>query len=261
MALDSEGNLYIADSANHRIRKIDADGNISTVAGTGPEEYTGDGGPAVQAQLSFPSDVALDSEGNLYIADSGNDCIRKVDADTGHISTVIGESLDGPRGVALDGDDNLYIADTNNHRIRKIDAADGDISTVAGTGSAGDGGPAVQALLRFPEGVALDGDDNLYIADTANDRIRKVDADGDISTVAGTGSREYDGDDGPAVLAALDGPKSVALDAAGNLYIADSTKRRIRKVDAVTGNISAFAGTGTQGVQRGRRLGYRGAVG
>ena len=158
MALDAAGNLYIADTGNNRIRKVDSAGTISTIAGTGERGFGGDGGPAGGAQLDWPYGVATDAAGNLYITDTQND------------------------------------------RIRKVDSA-GTISTIAGTGErgfGGDGGPAVQAQLQSPNGVALDGAGNLYIADTRNNRIRKVDSAGTISTIAGTGERGFGGDGGPA---------------------------------------------------------------
>ena len=257
VALDGAGNLYIADYGNHRIRKVDAAGAITTVAGDGTRGFGGDGGPAVAARLYLPTGVALDGAGNLYIAERGNSRIRKVDA-AGVITTVAGDETIGyggdggpataaqlyyPDGVAVDGAGNLYIADRVNDRIRKVDAA-GVISTVAGSGTngfSGDGGAAVAAQLNFPSGVALDGAGNLYIADTFNNRIRKVDAAGVISTVAGTGRGGYGGDGGPATAAQLGGPEGVAVDGAGNLYIADSDNHRIRKVDA-GGVISTVAG-------------------
>ena len=245
VAPDGAGNLYIADTWHHRIRKVDAAGMISTVAGDGTRGYGGDGGPAVAAQLNQPADVAPDGAGNLYIADYLNDRIRKVDA-AGVITTVAGDGRRGPlggggpaveaslyfpRGVAVDGAGNLYIA--TERRIRKVDAA-GVITTVAGDGTrgyGGDGGAAVAASLNWPSGVAVDGAGNLYIADEHNNRIRMVDA-GVMTTVAGTGPRGYSGDGGPAVAAHLNRPSGVALDAAGNLYIADPGNNRIRKVEA-----------------------------
>ncbi len=267
LALDGAGNLYIADG--NLIRKVDAaTGNISTVAGNGTEGFGGDGGPAVAAQLDYPRGVALDGAGNLYIADSRNHRIRKVDA-AGVITTVAGDGTEdgvgrggdggdggpavaaqlySPWGVAPDGAGNLYIADTDNHRIRKVDAA-GVISRVAGGGrndlrDDGDGGPAVGAYLTPPRAVALDAAGNLYIA-TGN-RIRKVDAAGVITTVAGDGRIRYGGDGGPATAAQLYYPRGVALDAAGNLYIADTDNHRIRKVDAGTGVITTVAGDGNR---------------
>ena len=277
MALDGSGNLYIADSGNNRIRKVDAAGRITTVAGGGTRGFSGDGGLAVGAQLCGPSGVAVDGAGNLYIADNANNRIRKVDA-AGRISTVAGSrgvgcfgglggfggdggaataaQLYGPFDVALDAASNLYIADWLNYRIRKVDA-DGNISTVAGNGTfgfGGDGGPAVAAQLNAPEGVAVDGAGNLYIADTWNQRIRKVDAAGVISTVAGDGWRGYGGDGGAATAARLYFPRGVALDGAGNLYIAEWGNDRIRRLTpASTPRISAggvVPATGTPLVSR-----------
>ncbi len=263
VAVDGSGNLYIADTDNHRIRKVDVDGDISTVAGDGTAGFSGDGGAATAAQLIFPSGVAVDGDGNLYIADTDNHRIRKVDTD-GDISTVAGggSSLgDGgaataarlifPSGVAVDGDGNLYIADRNNHRIRKVDADTDFISTVAGSryrGDSGDGGAATAARLNYPRGVAVDGSGNLYIADTDNHRIRKVDADTDfISTVAGSRYRGDSGDGGAATAARLSSPSGVAVDGSGNLYIADRGNHRIRKVDADTDFISTAAGASSGG--------------
>src|SRR6267143_711547 len=232
---------------------------INTVAGGG----AGDGGAATSASLNFPSGVALDASGNLYIADQYNHRIRKVAAATGIITTVAGNgsptfagdggaatsaSLWSPTGVALDASGNLYIADYNNHRIRKVAAATGIITTVAGNGGAsfaGDGGAATSASLNYPFGVALDASGNLYIADQSNYRIREVAAaTGIITTEAGNGSPGFAGDGGAATSASLSFPRSVALDAGGNLYIADYFNQRIRKVDAASGIITTVAGNG-----------------
>ncbi len=262
MALDSSGNLFIADTWNNRIRRVDAvTKNISTVAGTGTYGFGGDGGAATAAQLDTPQSVALDSSGNLFIADTWNNRIRKVDATTKNISTVAGNGtagfggddgaataaqLDSPQSVAVDSSGNLFIADTDNHRIRKVDAATGFISTVAGDGTfgfSGDGAAATAAQLNLPLGVAVDASGNLFIADTDNHRIRKVDAaTGVISTVAGGGS----GDGGAATAAQLNLPLGVAVDASGNLFIAEYNNQRIRKIDT-DGNISTVAGNGTHG--------------
>jgi hypothetical protein len=255
VALDSVGNLYIADRNNGRIRKVDVNGTITTVAGNGSQGFSGDGGAATAARLNSPSGVALDSVGNLYIADYGNHRVRKVDA-SGMITTVAGNGTSGyfgdggaataallasPSGVALDAAGNLYIADFQNHRIRKVDVG-ATITTVAGNGSpgfAGDGGPASAALLSAPIGVAVDAAGTLYIADRGNYRIRKVDAGGTITTVAGNGTPGFSGDGGAAPSARLNSPYDVALDTVGNLYIADSGNHRIRKVGPAGGYVDA----------------------
>ncbi len=261
VAIDSGGNLYIADYNNHRIRKVDISGNISTVAGT-TRGFSGDGGAATSAQLNSPQSVEIDSSGNLYIADSSNHRIRKVDIN-GNISTVAGTSTSGfsgdggaatsaqlnfPQGVEIDSSGNLYIADYNNHRIRKVDIS-GNISTVAGTtrGFSGDGGAATSAQLNRPTGVEIDGSGNLYISDNTNNRIRKVDISGNISTVAGTGTGGFSGDGGAATSAQLNRPTDVEIDGSGNLYIADTNNHRIRKVaPPPTVNLSVSATSGTE---------------
>ena len=262
VAVDSSGNLYVTDSGNNYIHKVDTNGNSSTVAGNGTAGYTGDGGPATSASLKAPRSVALDGAGNIYIADCSNHVIRKVDT-SGNISTVAGNGTRGytgdggvatsanlasPSGVALDSAGNIYIADYANYVIRKVDTS-GNISTVAGNGTrgyTGDGGVATSANLASPSGVALDSAGNIYIADYGNHVIRKVDTSGKISTVAGNGTAAYAGDGGPATSASLRSPRSVALDSAGNIYIADYGNHVIRKVDT-SGNISTEVGIGTYG--------------
>ena len=266
VAVDGSGNLYIADSQEHRVFRVDTSGIITTVAGTGELGYSGDGGSAVEARLYSPEDVVVDGTGNLYIAVGNNQRIRRVDT-TGTITTVAGSGqfgyggdggpataarLDYPRGVAVDSSGNVYIADTNNHRIRKVDTS-GTITTVAGIGDnmySGDGGPATAARLNQPEGVAVDGSDNLYITDSENHRIRRADAAGIIATYAGTGESGYSGDGAPATAARLDYPRGVAVDSSGNVYIADTNNHRIRKVDS-SGTITTVAGTGSTGLRLG----------
>ena len=262
VAVDRDGNFYIADTSNHRIRRVDSKtGTIATVAGIGEYGFGGDDGPAVQAKLWAPRSVAVDGRGNLLIADTSNYRIRRVDARTRIITTVagIGEygfsgdggpavaaQLNSPYGVAADSDGNFYIADTSNRRIRMVDTA-GNITTVAGTGESGfggDGGPAVHAQLFSPYGVAVDGAYNLYIA-TGN-RIRRVDTAGNIATLAGIGRRGFSGDGGPAVQARLYFPSDVAVNDDGSLYIADTFNHRIRRVDTL-GIITTIAGTGARG--------------
>jgi sugar lactone lactonase YvrE len=261
VAVDNSGNLYIADSGNNRIRKVAVGtGVITTMAGNGAAGSSGDGGLATSATLSFPNDVVVDSNGNLYIADTGNSRIRKVAAGTGVITTVAGgngdayrgdgglatsASLFEPFGVTVDSIGNVYIADTRNARIRKVAAGTGIITTVAGNpaGSSGDGGPAVAAMLGDPHGLAVDSSGDLYLTDNANNRIRKVViGTGVITTVAGNGTFSYSGDGGPATSVSLDSPSGVAVDGSGNVYIADLFNSSIRKVAAGTGIITTFVG-------------------
>ncbi|MDY6792391.1 MAG: Ig-like domain-containing protein, partial [Thermodesulfobacteriota bacterium] len=272
VTIDAAGNQYIADTYNHRIRKIDTDGIITTIAGNGIMGYNGDGMPATEATLNYPKGVAIDSSGNLYIADSGSYRIRKVDT-IGIITTVAGggstigdglatqRTLYWPGGVTLDTWGNLYIADTFNHRIRKVDPA-GLMTTVAGTGGgywmgyaqggfSGDGGPGIEAELDNPTDVAIDSSGNLYIADQRNNRIRKVDTSGIITTVAGSGdvgggNGGFDGDGGLATEALLNYPHGLAVDTTGNIFIADQGNNRIRKVNT-SGIIATIAGNGIWG--------------
>ena len=261
VAVDASGNLYIADSYNNRIRKVSG-GVITTVAGDGNFGYNGDGMTPASAWLNGPNGLTVDSAGNIFIADTGNGRIRKVAG--GSIATVAGNGsfgyngdniaatsaeLTSPSGVAVDSAGTLYIADLGNHRVRKVSA--GIITTVAGTGTSGYNGdniPAVSAELDAPWGVALDASGNLYIADTDNNRIRKV-AGGLITTVAGDAGFAYAGDNVAATSTSLYAPFGVALDASGNLYIADTVNYRLRKVSG--GTITTLAGGGTPVGQNG----------
>ena len=265
-AVDAAGNIYITESFSPRVRKVTLSGISTFVAGTGIPGYAGDGGPAATAQLRNPFDIAIDAAGNLYIADSGNSRIRKVTTN-GLISTVAGNGdpgfsgdggsavraqLNNPRGVALDSAGNIYIADTGNARLRKVSAA-GVIETIAGSSGTilpgnqtGDGGPATEARLRTPYGLAVDDVGDVYFSDMGAARVRKISADGKITTVAGTGTRGFIGDGGVATAAQLNSPLGIALDSAGNLYISDSVVSRVRQVSP-EGNISTVAGIGTRG--------------
>jgi sugar lactone lactonase YvrE len=260
VAVDKSGYVYIADSYNNRVRKV-ANGTITTIAGTSAAGFSGDGGPATNALFNFPSSVAIDTAGDLFIVDQYNGRIRMISS-SGIISTVAGNGNFGfggdggpainaqfeyPEGIAVDHAGNLYIADTNNHRIRKVSPG-GTITTLAGTGTsgyAGDGGPATSAQLNYPESVAVDLTGNVYIADTDNSRIRKVAANGTISTVAGNGNCCYSGDGGPATSAQLAYPVSVAVDAVGNFFVAD-IEQRVRMV-STAGIINTVAGNGSLG--------------
>lgn len=258
---DAAGNLYIADGP--RIRKVSAAGIISTVAGNGTSGFSGDGGPAIGAQLNSAQLVVPDTLGVLYILDAGNQRIRKVSLQ-GVIQTIAGNGfstyggdggqaanavLSTPTSVALDRSGNLYLADSGNSVIRKI-STQGIITTVAGTpgpgGYSGDGGPAVNALLSSARGVAVDGAGNLYIADTGNNRVRRVSPDGTIATIAGSGTAGYSGDGGKATNAQLYGPWNVAVDGSGNVIISDTYNSRIRKVSS-DGSITTIAGNGSAG--------------
>ncbi len=247
--IDNSGNVYIADASNHIVRKVIAGGNIVNVAGTpGTLGSSGDGGLATNARLRNPRDVALDNTGNIYIADTGNCKIRKVDAVTSIITNyagtgscgyngdgaaATGRRLDRPRQLAFDSSGNLYVADTDNDRIRRIDKITGIITTVAGGGAGGDGGLASNAQLNAPEGIAVNQFGTLYIADSSNNRIRKVDAaTGIISTHAGIGSQGNTGDGGLATVALLNRPRRVIAfdDVDGHIIIADTNNNRIREV-------------------------------
>ena len=232
------------------------------MAGNGTESFSGDGGLATNASLAFPSSVAVDAAGNVFIADTFNERIRRVDAATGIITTVAGNgtagyggdgsaatgaNLNDPIGVAVDSVGNVFIADTFNQRIRRVDAATGTMSTVAGSGTfgfGGDGGLATNASLSRPTGAALDSAGNLFIADQSNQRVRRVDAaTGIMTTVAGDGTFGYTGDGGLATDACLKNPAGVALDSAGNLFIADQSNHRIRHV-ASSGTVGGGDGGG-----------------
>ena len=271
IAIDGAGNQYIADDQNGAIRKIDTSGIITTVAGTGVPGYSGDGGLATSAQLNDPRGVAVDSFGNIFISDSGNQRIREVDHSTGKIQTVAGTGVAGSSGdggaatsaqihlpwaMVVDGVGNISFTDTANNRVRRFTVG-GNISTVAGTGSAGfsgEGGLAIAAMLDGPRGLALDGAGSLFISDSLNHRVRKVDhVTGLITTVAGTGTPGLAGDGHAANLARLNVPNGIGFDAAGNLFIADELNQRIRMVNtlgiissvvATCGVAAGFAGDG-----------------
>ncbi|MHB8303771.1 MAG: Ig-like domain repeat protein [Acidobacteriaceae bacterium] len=287
VAEDKAGNLYIVDSGNNVVRKVAAgNGDITTIAGTGAVGYTGDGGSAMSSTLFSPESAALDSSGDLYIADTGNNVIREVSAKTGTITTVAGlspgatvcstvtdmigdgcpataASLSYPITVSVDSGGNLYIADTFNSVIRKVTASTGIISTIAGTppssqnstnygfsgyGFSGDGGPATSAELNDPYAATLDSNGNLYIADTSNYRIREVvAATGIIQTIAGNGTNGYSGDGGSATAAEISYVYGIFTDSAGNVYIGDTGNNAIREINTSSDVISTIAGNGTAG--------------
>ena len=254
LAIDSSGNVYFAENADSTIRKIDTKGIITTIAGTGTPGFSGDGSAATNAQMNSPTGIAVDSSGNLYVADSVNLRVRKIAG--GNMSTVAGNGvlnyggdngsglkaqLNVPQSVAVDTAGNLYVADTGNHEVRKIDTT-GNITAVIGNGTAGSG----SNQLNAPQGVAVDAAGNVYIADTQNARVLKVTPGGSASTVAGNGTPGYGGDNGSATNAQIYTPTGVAVDSKGNLYIADYQNHRVRMVTP-GGTITTVAGNGNQG--------------
>jgi len=267
VALDRQGNLYFSEAHNHCVRRVErGSGLIITVAGTGKEGYSGDGGPALQAQLNSPYGIALDLANNLYIVDRLNACIRMVDATTGIIRTIAGTGHPGysgdggpghqaqlqePNDIILDGQGRAFIADVRDHRVRVLDPASGVITTFAGTGEAGsggDGGPAGRATLWGPRALAFNSTGDLYICLRNDHKVRKVDRrTGIIHTIAGTGEQGYAGDHGPALRAIFNGPKEIAVDRQDNIILVDTENHCIRRIEAASGLVTTVAGTGQPG--------------
>lgn len=263
IAVDATGNLYIADADNDRIRKVDNAGIISTIAGTGTNGFSGDGFAATSADIGFPSCIIVDAFGNVFFASqNGGYCVRKINT-SGIISTIAGTGVSGyngdgilavnaqltsPAAIYLDAAGNLFIGDFAGMRVRKVNTS-GIISTIAGNGSAGsggDGGPATNSQLFYPYGVAVDGAGNVFICESGNNKIRRIDSAGQISTFAGVGGLlgGYSGNGGPAVLAQLNHPSAVTLDGAGNVYIGDYENNAIRKITVPAMSVSqeSYAG-------------------
>ena len=266
LALDDKGDLYISDIGAHRILKLNRTGRLTVIAGTGEGGYGGDGGPAINALLNAPHDIAFDVEGNLLVADTFNHRIRRINRQ-GVIMTIAGsgnapytsygsaapkDTLNNPQGVAVDRFGNILIADTYNRVVRRLDR-NGTMTVVAGSvaGLSGDGGPAIEAQLNLPMAVTVGPADSVYVSDAVNSRIRRITADGKIQTVAGFGRGEgvggagFAGDGGPAEKAKLFSPADVKFDTAGNLYISDSGNNRVRVIRG--GVITTIAGTGRAG--------------
>ncbi|HTU19412.1 MAG TPA: hypothetical protein VMG10_15230 [Gemmataceae bacterium] len=263
---DRAGNLYFVEFTGHRVRKIDRKGILSTVAGTGEKGYAGDGGPAAKAQFNSMHSLAVTPQGDIYLADTWNNRVRKIDARTGVIHTIAGTGEKGFGGdggpatkarfggiycLALDGKgEKLYLADLDNRRIRMVDLRSGVVETVAGNGERGmpkDGAEARKAPLVDPRAVAVDAKGNVYILERGGHALRVVDAEGKIRTVAGTGKKGFRGDGGDALRAELNGPKHLCVDRNGDVLIADTENHVIRKYLPRSGKIVRIAGTGRKG--------------
>ena len=262
---DRQGNLYFSEARNHTVRRVDlATGVITTVAGTGAEGYSGDGGPAVSATLNQIYALIIDANNDIYVVDRLNAAVRRIEAATGIITTVAGTGEPGysgdggpgnmaqlrePNDVFLDGRGGLLIADIQDQRVRRLDLATGIITTFAGNGEkerAGDGGPAKQASILGARAVCMDSKGNTYICEREGHGVRKVDANGMMSTFAGTGERGYEGDGGPAITATWNGPKAIRCDLQDNIIVVDTENHAIRRIDATTGTVTTIAG-GHQG--------------
>ena len=265
---DAAGNMYMVELAGGRVHKLDTSGNFTTIAGDGSKSYKGDGGPAAKATFNGMHNVAVTPQGDLYIADSWNHCVRKIDGKTGIISTIAGTGQPGFTGdggpatkaqfnflmcVSLNpGNDKLYVADLKNHRIRMIDLKTGIVTTVAGNGKKGipqDGAVAVESPLVDPRAVAVDSKNNIYVLERSGNTLRVVGDDGKIKTVVGTGERGTAL--GPAKETQLGSPKHLAIDAQDQVIIADEANRRILKYNPQTSDVTVLLGKGAEKPNRG----------
>jgi DNA-binding beta-propeller fold protein YncE len=262
LGFDPLGNLYFSDTYNHRIRRVDRNGIITTIAGTGATGYSGDGGPAKAAAFNEPYGIAVDRAGTIYVADRHNHCVRRIDGASGRVTTLAGNGSAGfagdggpaaqarlvePNGLGLDpAQERLLIADVADHRVRVVDLASGAIATFAGTGEAahaGDGGPGQRAAIFGARAVKVANDGRVYILERQGSTLRAVDPEtGIITTVAGTGARGYAGDGGPAKDAVFDAPKELALDPTGDILVVDTENHAIRRIDRATGLVETIAG-------------------
>jgi streptogramin lyase len=261
-----DGAVYVCEVDNHIIRRIDRNGQISTVAGNGRRGYSGDGGLALRAQLNEPYEVRFDTAGNMVFVEMKNHLVRRVDAKTRIISTIAGTGragfagddgpatqaqLNQPHSIQFDTDGNLFICDIANHRVRKVDAKTGMISTFAGTGSRAvtpDGAKIVGTPLNGPRALDFDGQGNLWLALREGNAVYKLDLRvGTLHHVAGTGKAGFTGNGGPAKAATLSGPKGLSIGPDGNVYLADTESHSIRRINVKTGTIELVAGTGERG--------------
>jgi DNA-binding beta-propeller fold protein YncE len=266
VAFDAKGTMYFVEMTGHRVRKVGPDGTIATMAGTGRKGDAGDSGPATEAEFNGMHSLAVTKDGDVYIADTWNNRVRKIDGRTGRIATTAGtghKGFSGDGGPATKADfggvyclaldepgQMLYVADLDNRRIRVVDLKSGIVSTVAGNGRKGvpdDGADARSAPLVDPRAVAIDGHGLLYILERSGNALRVVDRAGKIRTVAGTGRQGDSGDGGDARQATLNGPKHLCVDAKGNVLIADTENHRIRIYNPGNGTIQNVAGTGRKG--------------
>ncbi len=261
-----DGALYFCEYTGQKIRRIGKDGTLTTIAGTGKTGYTGDGGPATEGTFNKPHEIRFDKAGDLFIVDMGNNAVRKIDRKTGILSTMAGTGQPGysgdgglaieaqlkePHSIQFGPDGMLYICDIGNHVIRRVDLSTGQISTFAGTGKAGptpDGAPIVGTPLKGPRSIDFDQQGNLWLATREGNQVFRLDlAAGIIHHVAGTGEKGFSGNGGPAKDATLSGPKGIAVDADGNVWLADTESHSIRRINAQTGNLELIAGTGERG--------------
>src|SRR2546425_2411671 len=262
-----EGALYICDMENHRIRKVSRDGDITTIAGTGKSGYSGDGGPALQAELNEPYEVRFDKAGNMFFVEMRNHIVRRVESRTKFISTVAGSGKEGfsgdggpatkaelrqPHSIQFDDKGYLYICDIGNNRIRKVDLTTGMISTFAGTGErlpTPDGAQLEEnAPLNGPRAIDFDKDGNMWLALREGNAIYRLDLTaGTIHHVAGTGQKGFTGNGGPAKQATLSGPKGISVAPNGNVYFADTESPSVRMIDVRNGTVELVAGTGERG--------------
>ena len=263
IGFDAGGNLYFADTFNHRIRRVDArSGVIETVAGSGEAGYRGDGGPARSAAFNEPYGIAVDRDGNIYVADRHNHCVRRIDGRSGIVTTCAGNGRSGysgdggpaaeaglvePNGLAFDpAQQRLFIADVADNRVRVVDLARGTIASFAGTGEAahsGDGGPAAAAAVWGARAVKVAADGTVYILERQGSSLRAVDPRREVvTTVAGTGARGYAGDGGPALAAVFDAPKEMTIAPDGDLLIVDTENHAIRRIALGTGTVDTIAG-------------------
>ena len=262
-----DGAIWFCEHNGHRIRRIDSKGIITTVVGTGVKGYTGDGGPGTAATLDLPHEIRFDRAGNLYLADTGNNAVRRVDVKTGLITTIVGgpsrrgysgdggpagaAELRGPHSIQFDAAGNLYICDVGNHVIRIVDHATGVITTFAGTGKPGstpDGSPIAGTPLNNPRSLDVDQHGSLWLVTREGNQVLKFNIkSGVIRHIAGTGASGFTGNGGPAKLATLSGPKGIALDAEGNAWLADTESHTVRTIQAASNKIELMIGTGAKG--------------